>query len=197
MNVMSRVRLYHATLAILAILAYLTGEVFPAHAWLGYGVALVIVARLAWAIGGERQFGLTRFYPDFSGLKLKGAATHPAISRSLMLGIALSLVTATGTGIVMDGGRSLPFLSADLAASHTFAGEQTERGRARDHDDDDDDEGEREGDEGLLSQVHELSANLLLLFVGLHVAYLIVFKRPLAKFMLFLPRGTKPKPPTT
>ena len=197
MNVMSRVRLYHATLAILAILAYLTGEVFPAHAWLGYGVAFVIAARLAWAIGGERQFGLTRFYPDFSGLKLKGAATHPAISRTLMLGIALTLVTATGTGIVMDGGRSLPYLSSGVAAAPATAGEQTQTPRVRDHGDDDDDEGEREGDEGPLSEVHELSANLLLLFVGLHVAYLILFKRPLAKFMLFLPRGAKRKPPTT
>ncbi|MBU1287520.1 MAG: cytochrome b/b6 domain-containing protein, partial [Alphaproteobacteria bacterium] len=192
MNVMSRVRLYHATLAILAILAYLTGEVFPAHAWLGYGVAFVIAARLAWAIGGERQFGLTRFYPDFSGLKLKGAATHPAISRTLMLGIALTLVTATGTGIVMDGGRSLPSLSADMTAAPAVAGGRTESIRARDHD-----EGEREGDEGPLSEVHELSADLLLLFVGLHVAYLILFKRPLAKFMLFLPRGAKRKPPST
>ncbi|MEQ9434744.1 cytochrome b/b6 domain-containing protein [Hyphomonas sp.] len=192
---MSRVRLYHATLASLAILAYLTGEIFPAHAWLGYGVAFVIAARLAWAIGGERQFGLTRFYPDFSGLKLKGAATHPAISRTLMLGIALTLVTATGTGIVMDGGRSLPSLSANLAAAPAIAGEQTEAIRARDHDDDH--EREREGDEGPLSEVHELSANLLVLFVGLHVAYLIVFKRPLAKFMLFLPRGAKPRPPAT
>ena len=191
MNVMSRVRLYHATLAILAILAYLTGEVFPAHAWLGYGVAFVIAARLAWAIGGERQFGLTRFYPDFSGLKLKGAATHPAISRTLMLGIALTLVTATATGIVMDGGRSLPSLSADMTAAPAVAGGRTESIRARDHDDDDD-EREHEGDEGPLSEVHELSANLLLLFVGLHVAYLILFKRPLAKFMLFLPRGGKP-----
>ncbi|WP_430403869.1 cytochrome b/b6 domain-containing protein [Hyphomonas sp.] len=192
---MSRVRLYHATLASLAILAYLTGEIFPAHAWLGYGVAFVIAARLAWAIGGERQFGLTRFYPDFSGLKLKGAATHPAISRTLMLGIALTLVTATGTGIVTDGGRSLPSLSANLAATPAIAGEQTEAKRARDHDDDH--EREREGDEGPLSEVHELSANLLVLFVGLHVAYLILFKRPLAKFMLFLPRGAKPRPPAT
>ena len=194
MNVMNRVRLYHATLASLAILAYLTGEVFPAHAWLGYGVAFIIAARLAWAIGGERQFGLTRFYPDFSGLKLKGAATHPAISRTLMLGIALTLVTATGTGIAMDRGRSLPSMSSDLVAAPANAEKQTETIRARNHDDDDD---EGEDDEGRLSEVHELSANLLLLFVGLHVAYLILFKRPLAKFMLFLPRGGKPKPPTT
>lgn len=193
---MNRVRLYHATLASLAILAYLTGEVFPVHAWLGYGVAFVIAARLAWAIGGERQFGLTRFYPDFSGLKLKGAATHPAISRSLMLGIALTLVTATGTGIVMDGGRSLPSLSADMAAASAIADGRTESIRARDHDNDDD-ETEHEGEEGPLSEMHELSANLLLLFVGLHVTYLILLKRPLAKFMLFLPRGEKPKPPAT
>ena len=192
MNVMSRVRLYHATLAILAILAYLTGEIFPAHAWLGYGVAFVIAARLAWAIGGERQFGLTRFYPDFSGLKLKGAARHPAISRTLMLGIALTLATVTGTGIAMDGGRSLPYLSVDLAAAPAIAGEQNDAKPTRNHDDDDEAE-----DEGPLSEVHELSANLLLLFVGLHVAYLILFKRPLAKFMLFLPRGSKVRPPAT
>jgi hypothetical protein len=42
-----------------------------------------------------------------------------------------------------------------------------------------------------------LAGNLLLLFVGLHVSYLLQFKRPLAKLMLFLPRGAKKKPPAT
>jgi cytochrome b len=191
MNVMNRVRLYHATLASLALLAYLTGEMFPAHAWLGYGLAFVILARLAWAIGGERQFGLTRFYPNFTGLKLKGAATHPAVSRTLMLGIALSLLTATGIGIVMDKGRFLPSMTADLAAPAAFTAERDEAEHERRGDRED------EGDESAVSEVHELSANLMLLFVGLHVAYLILFKRPLAKFMLFLPRGGKPKPPVT
>lgn len=41
MNVMNRMRLYHA--------------------WLGYGVAGLIVLRLLWASGGERQAGLMRF----------------------------------------------------------------------------------------------------------------------------------------
>lgn len=46
---MNRIRIYHATLATLAVLAYLTGELGIIHAWLGYGVAVVIAFRLLWA----------------------------------------------------------------------------------------------------------------------------------------------------
>ncbi|WP_291201867.1 cytochrome b/b6 domain-containing protein [Hyphomonas sp.] len=196
LNIMNRVRLYHALLAILAIAAYLTGEIDPAHAWLGYGVAFVIVLRLLWALGGERQVGLMRFYPKFEGLKLKGAATHPAISRVLMLGIALSLLTVTGTGIAMDQGRSIGLQPA--SAERTYVQSPAELRYAGDGEDDEH-EDEEDGEEGPLSEIHELAGNLLLAFVGMHVAYLLVFKRPLAKFMLFLPRAAKrkPEPPTS
>lgn len=200
LNIMNRVRLYHALLAVLAIAAYLTGEIDPVHAWLGYGVAFVIVLRLLWALGGERQVGLMRFYPNFEGLKLKGAATHPAISRVLMLGIALSLLTVTGTGIAMDQGRSIGLGSV---AERTSAQSPTELRYADEGEEDEHEgeehEGEEHAEEGPLSEVHELAGNLLLAFVGMHVAYLLLFKRPLAKFMLFLPRGTtkNPKPPTS
>ena len=199
LSIMNRVRLYHALLAILAIAAYLTGEIDPAHAWLGYGVAAVIVLRLLWAIGGERQVGLMRFYPNFDGLKLKGAMTHPAVSRVLMLGIALCLLTVTGTGIAMDQGRSIGLQPAGIERQ-AFAATTENREQRRHSNDDDDEEGEREHHEdGPLSEVHELAGNLLLLFVGMHVSYLLLFKRPLAKFMLFLPRGAKKKtePPTS
>jgi cytochrome b len=193
-SVMNRVRLYHALLAILAIAAYLTGEIFPAHAWLGYGVSVVIVLRLLWALGGERQVGLMRFYPNFEGLKLKGAATHPAISRVFMLGIAFSLLTVTATGIVMDQGRAIGIGPA--AAERTHARSPAELSYAHDGEDGEH-EGEEHGEEGPLSEVHELAGNLLLPFVGMHVVYLLLFKRPLAKFMLFLPRGARKKPPPT
>lgn len=195
LNIMNRVRLYHALLAVLAIAAYLTGEIDPVHAWLGYGVAFVIVLRLLWALGGERQVGLMRFYPNFEGLKLKGAATHPAISRVLMLGIALCLLTVTGTGIAMDQGRSIGLGST---AERTSVQSPTEL-RYADEGEDEEHEGKGEGEEGLLSEVHELAGNLLLPLVGMHVAYLLLFKRPLAKFMLFLPRSAKrkTKPPTS
>lgn len=200
MNIMNRVRLYHALLAILAIAAYLTGEINPYHAWLGYGVAGVIVLRLLWALGGERQAGLMRFYPNFEGLKLKGLATHPAVSHLLMLGIALSLLTVVGTGIAMDQGRAFglgPQLAESAAPAQGAEGEI--RYRDAGHDEDDEHEGEEHGEEGPLSEIHELAGNLLLAFVGMHVTYLLLFKRPLAKFMLFLPPTgkKKPVPPTS
>jgi len=196
---MNRVRLYHALLAILAIAAYLTGEMDPAHAWLGYGVAGVIVLRLLWALGGERQVGLMRFYPKFEGLKLKGAATHPAISRVLMLGIALSLLTVTGTGIAMDQGRSIGFGKSSAERAEPAS---VPEGRVNlsypEEDEESEEAGEEDGEEGPLSEIHELAGNLLLPLVGMHVAYLLMFKRPLAKFMLFVPRGAKKKsPPAT
>lgn len=200
MNVMNRVRLYHALLAVLAVAAYLTGEIRPYHAWLGYGVAGVIVLRLLWASGGERQAGLMRFYPEFEGLKLRSLATHPAISRVLMLAIALSLLTVTGTGIAMDQGRSIGLGAprAEIAAPAQGA-EGKIRNRDTEHREDDEHEGEEHGEEGPLSEIHELAGNLLLAFVGMHVTYLLLFKRPLAKFMLFLPRTgkKKPVPPTS
>jgi len=200
MNVMNRMRLYHALLAVLAVAAYLTGEIRPYHAWLGYGVAGVIVLRLLWASGGERQAGLMRVYPEFEGLKLKSLATHPAISRVLMLAIALSLLTVTGTGIAMDQGRSIG-LGAPRAesAAPAHGAEGKIRNRDAEHREDDEHEGEEHGEEGPLSEVHETAGTLLLVFVGLHVAYLLLFKRPLAKFMLFLPRTgrKKPAPPTS
>ena len=36
MNIIYRIRLYHATLASLSLLAYVTGELGIVHAWLGY-----------------------------------------------------------------------------------------------------------------------------------------------------------------
>jgi cytochrome b len=42
--------------------------------------------------------------------------------------------------------------------------------------------------EEALEETHEFFANLLLIFVGLHVTYLLLFKLPLEKFMLFIPK---------
>ena len=168
----------------------------PPHAWLGYGVAAVIVFRLLWAIGGERQVDLMRFYPDFDGLKLKCALTHPAISRVFMLGIALSLLTVTGTGIAMDQGRALGLRPTVIERAANPANEtapRTERQGIEDAEDEDD-EGRKDGEGGPLGEIHELAANLPLKFVGMHVAYPILFKRPLAKFTLFFPRAGKTKP---
>lgn len=174
MNIMNRIRIYHATLAILSILAYVTGELGIIHSWLGYGVAAVIVFRLLWALSGERQVGLTRFYPSFEGLSFGNAFTHPAISKSLMLGIALSLLAVTSTGIAIDKGKAIGFANTEVVATA--------------HADDDEPGEQGKEEEGILTEVHEFFANIMLLCVGMHVTYLVLFKRPLAKFMLFIPK---------
>lgn len=179
MHIMQRIRIYHATLAILAILAYLTGEFGLVHAWLGYSVAVIISLRLLWVLSGERQVGLMRFYPSFEGLQAKNLFTHPAISKALMLGIAVSLMVAIATGIALDKGKSIGLASVEMV-SVAYA-------------DDDENKDGPEKEEGFLSESHELFSNLLLLFVGMHVMYIVLFKLPLAKFMLFVPKGDSKK----
>ena len=93
MSIMHRIRIYHAVLAVFAILAYLTGDDDSIHAWLGYAVATVVVFRLLWALTGNPHVGLMRFYPKFEGLNLSNAFTHPAITKTFMLGIAVSLLS--------------------------------------------------------------------------------------------------------
>ena len=178
MNVIKYLRLYHATLAITALLAYITGEVGIIYAWLGYGVALIIVMRLLWAISGESQLGLSKFYPSFEGMKINNALTHPAISRTLLAGIALSVIAVTITGILIDQGKSIGLADIQMMPP-AFADDDGEYGEY----------GERE--DGFLSESHEFLANVMLLFVGMHVTYLILFKRPLALFMLFVPKQDK------
>ncbi len=176
MSTIKKVRIYHTALAALSIISYMSGELGIIHAWLGYGVALVIALRLLWAFSGNPHVGLMKFYPSFEGLNIKNAATHPAITKVFMLGIVISLLAVTATGIAMDKGKAIGL--ADTAL--------TTQAYADDGENETSDEG-REGDrDDALEEVHELFANMLLLFVGMHVSYLLLFKRPLARFMLFL-----------
>lgn len=180
MAVMHRIRIYHAFLALTVLAAYFSAEMGLIHAWLGYGVAALIAVRLIWALSGAPQLGLERFYPSFKDMHLKGIATHPAISRVLLAGIALSVIGATGTGIMMDNGRA--FQPTSLS-SFSFSGE------------DESEEHESEGGEDesgeAYEEAHELLANLAIAFVVMHVLYLLAFKRPLARFMLFANKSAK------
>lgn len=179
MNIMHRIRLYHAALAVLAILAYLTGELGIVHSWLGYAVAIVITLRLIWALSGNPNVGLMRFYPLFDGLKLSNVFTHPAVTKIFMLGIALNLLATVATGIAMDKGEAIGLANVNVM-SMAYADEDEHA---------ENDEGQTEDSYGEgLEDLHEFFANFLLIFVVLHVCYLVLFKRTLAKFMLFVPK---------
>lgn len=139
---------------------------------LGYGVSLVIIVRLIWALSGARQLGLSRFYPEFKGLSIKTGFTHPSISKVLLLGIGFSLLAVTVTGIAMDKGQAFGISSNLESVSTVYANGDEEEGREKENE--------------ILEEIHEFFANLLVVFVVLHVAYLLIIKRPLAMFMLFI-----------
>ncbi len=180
MAVMHRIRIFHAFLALTVLAAYFSAETGLIHAWLGYGVAALIAIRLIWALSGAPQLGLERFYPSFKDLHLKGIATNPVISRMLLAGIAISIIGATGTGIMMDKGRA--FQPTSLS-SFSFSGENESEEHERKG-------GEDESGEAY-EEAHELLANLAIAFVIMHVLYLLAFKRPLARFMLFANKSSK------
>lgn len=132
MSILSRIRLYHAALAILAVLAYVTGELGLIHAWLGYGVSVIIVFRVLWALKNDHHLGLMRFYPSFAGLKADNVFTHPVVSRTFILGIAASLILVALTGIAIDQGKSLSANSietASIAQAHDDTKQRGEEGK--------------------------------------------------------------------
>lgn len=77
MSLMHKVRFYHAALAILTVLAYLSGDFGLVHDWLGYGVAVVIALRLLWAVFNPRQLGLNASIRTSMGC----AWTMPTVTR--------------------------------------------------------------------------------------------------------------------
>ncbi len=173
-------RAYHAALAVLSILAYLTGEAGLIHAWLGYAVAAVIVFRLAWSVVGPRHLGISRIFPDLEALRGIRWIDHPAVGKVLLSGIAINLLLATATGLALDH-RPRRGEAALMGAAHADGGER-----------------EREQEGGILEAIHEGTAELLFFFVIGHAGFVLLFRRPLARYMLFLappPAGPRRKPP--
>jgi len=182
MPVILRVRKYHALFVLLVPIAYLSAEEGAIHFWIGYGLVAVILAWLLSQMFGGRQSGLSRHLPRFGGMTLANVLTHRAVSKSLVLGILLSLIGTVGTGLALDQGQALGVVQSEMVTPALAEGvEDDEEGNERD--------GERE-DGGLLGEIHETLANLLMVLIGVHIAYVLILKRSLAKLMLFWPQGS-------
>lgn len=179
--VMKQLRAYHATLAVLVVASYFITDWGHVHQWLGYTVVLVIAVRLGMAFSGAPQLGLMRFYPHFHGLKLDNIFTHPAISQTLLMGIAVCLIGVSVTGVMLDQGRTLGLGSSsqtEVAVAESTEGEEGDEAATP--------AGRRE--ESPVAEAHEVLANVLIGLVAAHVAYLLLFKRQIALFMLFFAR---------
>jgi cytochrome b len=188
MKVFHQLRLYHAMLAASALAAYATGASGIVHAWIGYALVGIILFRLGWGMVGPRQFRIGRFLPDLASLFRIRAPNDPAIARVLLGGVVVSLLLVAGTGIALDQTKSLDLVAEARTVPvqrgdfHPHGARMTRGTVMQSADREEDDE-----NEGWLQEFHEFSANLMLLFVGIHVSYMILLRRPLARFMLFVP----------
>lgn len=194
MPALSRLRLHHLLLGIAAIAAYLLGEEDNGlHRLLGYTVAGLLIIRLLLALANVQPFGWRRLVPRLSAGPGQQGMRHPIISRLMTLAILVTVAGAATTGVMMDRGATL----ATVAAGQMPVGE--EEGEARGgHDDrgehedrrggEGEEHGEEHGEEGVLGELHELFANLMLPLVGIHILYLLLFRRSMALFMLFWPQ---------
>lgn len=183
MTIFERLRLFHAAQAILAIAVYLTGELGLIHAWLGYGLAALILFRILWGLAGPRQVSLSKFVPVLTEVRKAASPDHPVIGKVLLAGVAVSLLLATLTGFALD---TPAFTSAGMrtgsasvnAAAPAAAPAVIRMGFEYGEDDED-------GGESWIGEAHEATAGLFLFFAALHAAYLLLFKRNFALFMLF------------
>ncbi|MCL6263468.1 2Fe-2S iron-sulfur cluster-binding protein [Craterilacuibacter sp. RT1T] len=174
MNPFSRFRLYHWLLAIAFGAAYLTGDDAElAHVWLGYGLIVLLAARLLLAI--VRARGFPALLPSASQWKKPGRALAGKV---LTLGLVLGFVSTLIIGVTMIDNRAA--LSEGL--STVIPAAQA------------DDDGDYDDAGGLLKdadEVHEWLANATLTLVGLHLGWLLLYRRRQAWAMF----GGKPTPP--
>lgn len=201
-DLMKNFRIYHLLAAGAAAVAYLTAEELGlVHAWVGYLVAALIAVRLLLGLARRNGFSFIRLVPR------SGPAPKAALGRALNLALFVAILGVAGTGIAMDQGGTLVGQSirhngedegehgerdeereaalAPLPGSATGFGligvaQADEEGRAG--------EGEREDEHGLLGEIHETLGNALLPLAAAHVLFLLLFRRDLMRFMLFVPR---------
>lgn len=157
---------------VLAVLAnaVVTEEGSAAHIWVGYALAAILGLRLLWGLIGPAEARFSAFLPSprraLAHLReiRRGTVTehrsHNPLGALMVYAIWSCLLVIIGTGIAMAG---LPDTNGQLREPEAAyaSGEAYEEAEEREG-------GEHE--EGAVTEVHEVAANLLYLLILLHIA---------------------------
>ncbi len=172
MSVFSRLRFYHATVGVLSIAAYLTDDLKSLHVWIGYSLAALLVARIALAAIAPRVLTTPHWLIRVRDLSLAKGMQSSVIGKGILAAIMACLLVVIASGVVMD--QKLPLQAGPGVIVSTALADDVRAERKRDKPD------------KFVKEIHEVAANSLFLFVGLHVAYLLILRRQYALSMIFL-----------
>jgi len=165
------VRLTHWSLAIGIVLSFVTAERWPEiHEAIGYAIGGIIVVRVLWGFIGSQHarfsdfaYGpsaVRRYLVALMGFKGRRYLGHsPAGGAMVMLLLALvSVIVATGILTEIQRENALPPAVATAASSGAPSGLDASI----------------EEHESVVGQIHEAAANVLIVFVSLHIAGVLV-----------------------
>jgi cytochrome b len=181
------VRAFHWVLVLAFAVAYLTGEeVLGIHVWTGYGIGVLVVARLVWGFIGPRRarfadfvFGpatTLRYLRDLLLFRAERHIGHSPAGGAMIILLLLTLSATVVSGLVVYAAEENAGPLAGLfATSATPPAIQPAPGS--------DVEDEKQGLERIggaesdvgdaVKEVHEFFANLSLLLVILHVGAVV------------------------
>lgn len=180
------VRIGHWVLVTAFFVAYFTEDDFlTQHVWAGYTVAGVIVFRVCWGFVGTEnaRFGSFVCSPRTTLSYLVAIARnqakryigHNPAGGAMIVALLLALSVTTVSGLELyaieeNAGPLAAFTARNaLSTDMVFADANADR-----YGSDSDDDNERESDEELWEEVHEVSANLTLFLVILHISGVVL-----------------------
>ena len=175
------VRLFHWSLVALFLISYLSAEeVEWLHVYSGYAIAGLVVLRVIWGIIGSRYARFTDFVPSISSAKAYIVAIrsgkpghylgHNPLGGLMVIALLVMLTLTTLSGMklyaVEEGKGPLAGGAQIQLLSPVYADDDHDK-RHDNHNE------EGEGNE-LWQALHELSVNLMLLLIFLHVAGVVI-----------------------
>jgi cytochrome b len=202
------IRLTHWGVALAVVLNGLIiedGE--QLHIYIGWAALALLGLRLLWGLIGTKEARFSSFPISISAIRehlsnlLTGVqreyVSHNPLGTLMVYALWGSLVVVIATGIGMTGspfdrvaqGESMQYVSEDaVGRTETLRADRQERDSDREEDED-------RGD-GILEEIHEIFANLLLLLAALHVGGVALESRlsgrNLAREMVTGQRGDRP-----
>ena len=181
-------RLFHWTLVVLIALAWWSSEEeqFNLHFWSGYAILFLLIFRLLWGLLGSSTARFANFVRGPIGIlsylrdrKASDAVGHSPIGALSVLALLGLIAVMVATGLVQFEEEHGELIVGPLA--HLVGEDVSEAA----------------------NDIHEVAFNILLGFIGLHIAALLFYRLVLGKRLVSamvrgsgeFPEGTEPMRP--